>query len=167
MSERCFPCLSQRFLCGLCLRCSGHILERYIRTGRSSKIDTTHVMLAKHKLGHLIPIQVKGRVGIRRSRVRAIVRFRSLLLQLRLRDVPSREASVSSTSSATGDGFVLLALVRLMEAHLDEHRLLANVDGTVTAGTQCALKAIGTTPAEISASSIRLVHCESPLVGLA
>jgi len=109
--------------------CSGFMLQGYLRTGRSSMIDSTRVMLAKHKQGHLVTIQ------------------------LRIRDLPAVEAGQGALTGQA-DGFVLMGLVRLMDSRSDgapqEETLLATGDGKLTSGTLGALRMLGASPDELA-----------------
>ena len=105
------------------------MLQGYLRTGRSSIIDSTRVMLAKHKQGHLITIQ------------------------LRIRDVPVAEAGQGALAGQA-DGFVLMGLVRLMdtrgESAAPDETLLATGDGRLTSATLGALRLLGATAEELA-----------------
>ena len=129
-----FHCL--RLLRLVCLRrlCtplrSTSLIERYLQTGRSSAMDRTRVLLARHRLGHLVPVQARGLTkggedeggglgpGVWQPLCSAHTRkcaavshltcaFHPHPLQLRIRDMPYPGSS--------GKGFTLLALIRAID----------------------------------------------------
>lgn len=83
-------------------QCSGRILERYIRTGRSSTLDATHLLLALSRLRFLIPIQVSGvrvafAISYKHPYARSCSCVCAICLDVRLQSAP-RQAVASSCS---------------------------------------------------------------------
>ena len=109
----------------------GFMLQKYLRTGRSGVIDATRFLLAKHKHGHLINIQ------------------------LRIRDVPAIEAG-EGAAAAQNDGFVLMGLVRLVDSNGGDDLILATGDGRLTSATLGALRLLGATAEDFASGVITI-----------
>lgn len=147
---------------------SNTLIENYLHTGRSSAMDTTRVMLAKHRVGHLVPIQARapwmmgGREGGRHCTSLSLTHkclphtHARAPLQFRLRDLPPGESLGGGGASKS---FTLLAMIKLIDARgdasldgggepetadtqrggLSEERLLIDERGGISSGTPGAL----------------------------
>ena len=75
--------------------------------------------------------------------------------QLRIRDLPPIEAGVHGLN-----GFAVIALVRQVESRFGERKLIATEDGSLTAGTPAALRALGLRPSDLGSGSVSVTDGE-------
>lgn len=123
---------------------SDAMIERYLQSGRSAAMDRTRILLAKHRAGHLIP------------------------LQLRIRDLPPGEAGnvgASAAGATSTKGFTLLALMRALDEagpppeagaapSEAEERVIVDAAGAVRAGTLGALALLRASASELAGVSV-------------